>query len=99
MNDRSIAATPPLGWNSWDCYVVVDLQWYEATAHSSRYNAFVPLMFGGELRDNDDRTLSLLTNDEVLAVHRDGRNPMPVLRDGSVSCPVASHGAVLLKLS
>ncbi|MCM3785683.1 glycoside hydrolase family 27 protein [Neobacillus mesonae] len=29
-----------------------------------------PLMFGGELRDNDDWTLSLLTNKEVLHMHR-----------------------------
>lgn len=62
--------TPPLGWNSWDCYgasvredevlanaeylarhlkpygwdtVVVDIQWYEPTADSSRYHAFAPL--------------------------------------------------------
>ncbi|WP_018750584.1 glycoside hydrolase family 27 protein [Paenibacillus sanguinis] len=29
-----------------------------------------PLMFGGELRDNDEWTLSLLTNREVLEMHR-----------------------------
>jgi len=29
-----------------------------------------PLMFGGELRDNDEWTLSLLTNEEVLRMHR-----------------------------
>ncbi|MDE3197415.1 MAG: glycoside hydrolase family 27 protein [Acidobacteriota bacterium] len=29
-----------------------------------------PLMFGGNLPDNDDFTLSLITNDEVLAVNR-----------------------------
>lgn len=32
-----------------------------------------PLMFGGELRDNDDWTLSLLTNKEVLHLHRYGK--------------------------
>ncbi len=37
-----------------------------------------PLMFGGELRDNDAWTNSLLTNRDVLAVHREGRNPRPV---------------------
>ncbi|MNN56146.1 hypothetical protein D3C81_1710620 [compost metagenome] len=30
-------------------------------------------MFGGELRDNDDWTLSLLTNKEVLHLHRYGK--------------------------
>lgn len=39
-----------------------------------------PLMFGGELRDNDDWTLSLITNEEVLAAHRYGRNPQMVYR-------------------
>lgn len=29
-----------------------------------------PLMFGGELRDNDDWTLSLMTNQEVLHMHQ-----------------------------
>ena len=65
-----ILKTPPMGWNSWDCfgaavtedevrenaqymaknmkkfgweYIVVDIQWYEPTAVSSAYNAFVPL--------------------------------------------------------
>ena len=41
-----------------------------------------PLMFGGELRDNDPWTLSLLTNVEVLAVHRDGARPRPVTVGG-----------------
>lgn len=40
-----------------------------------------PLMFGGELRSNDDWTLSLLTNEEVLAVHRNGRKPAPLMQD------------------
>ena len=33
-----------------------------------------PLMFGGDLPGNDDFTLSLLTNDEVLAVDQHGAN-------------------------
>lgn len=33
-----------------------------------------PLMFGGDLPSNDDWTLSLLTNDEVLDVNQHGRN-------------------------
>jgi len=39
-----------------------------------------PLMFGGELRDNDEWTLSLLTNEEVLAAHRYGSRPQMVYR-------------------
>ena len=65
-----VSPTPPLGWNSWDCYgasvredevlanavylaehlkvhgwdtVVVDIQWAEPTADSSRYHAYAPL--------------------------------------------------------
>jgi len=32
-----------------------------------------PLMFGGEMRDNDEWTLSLLTNKELLHLHRYGK--------------------------
>jgi hypothetical protein len=42
-----------------------------------------PLMMGGELRDNDEATLALLTNPEVLAVNREGARPRPIIaRDG-----------------
>jgi hypothetical protein len=41
-----------------------------------------PLMFGGELRDNDERTLSLLTNRDVLEMHRRSRGARLVSRDG-----------------
>ena len=64
------AKTPPMGWNSWDCYgasvreeevrehalfmskhlksygweyIVVDIQWAEPAAKSTRYNQFFPL--------------------------------------------------------
>jgi hypothetical protein len=40
-----------------------------------------PLMFGGELRDNDEWTLSLLTNEEVLAVHRGSFDNKPLYRE------------------
>ncbi|MGO4543416.1 glycoside hydrolase family 27 protein [Paenibacillus sp. 2TAB23] len=40
-----------------------------------------PLMFGGEMRDNDEWTLSLLTNEEVLALHRDGRGARQLYRE------------------
>jgi alpha-galactosidase len=70
MNHHSFAPTPPMGWNSWDCYgasvteeevrgnaqyiaehlkeygwnyVIVDIQWYEPSADSSRYHSFYPL--------------------------------------------------------
>ncbi|MBU9713574.1 glycoside hydrolase family 27 protein [Evansella tamaricis] len=39
-----------------------------------------PLMFGGELRSNDDWTLSLLTNEEVLHVHRNSHSNRLVYR-------------------
>ncbi|PQP81431.1 alpha-galactosidase [Paenibacillus sp. PCH8] len=71
MNHTLTAPTPPLGWNSWDCYgaavtedeirgnaeymaehlkdfgwsfITVDIQWYEPSANSSQYHAFVPLI-------------------------------------------------------
>ena len=40
-----------------------------------------PLMFGGELRDNDEWTLSLLTNEEVLDVLRNGRDARQLYRE------------------
>ena len=39
-----------------------------------------PLMFGGEMRDNDEWTLSLQTNEEVLEAHRAGESPRMVYR-------------------
>ncbi|AFZ66354.1 hypothetical protein Deipe_0778 [Deinococcus peraridilitoris DSM 19664] len=43
-----------------------------------------PLMFGGELRDNDEATLALLTNMDVLAVHRHGERPRQLCREGDL---------------
>lgn len=40
-----------------------------------------PLMFGGDLPSNDEWTLSLLTNDEVLAVNQQGRRARELSRD------------------
>lgn len=40
-----------------------------------------PLMFGGDLRRLDDWTLSLLTNDEVLAVNQQGRRAKELFRE------------------
>lgn len=41
-----------------------------------------PLMFGGDLPGNDDFTLSLLTNDEVLQVHRASQDNRQLFRHG-----------------
>lgn len=59
-----------------------------------------PLMFGGELRDNDPWTFSLLTNEEVLAVHREGRAPKPLYRhrDTAVWTSQAPGGATFAAL-
>ncbi|ASA22436.1 glycoside hydrolase family 27 protein [Paenibacillus donghaensis] len=40
-----------------------------------------PLMFGGELRDNDEWTLSLLTNREVLHMHRNSSGARQISRE------------------
>jgi len=41
-----------------------------------------PLMMGGEMNDNDDWTLSLMTNDDVISVNQQGSNPrMLAFRD------------------
>lgn len=41
-----------------------------------------PLMMGGEMRDNDDFTLSLLTNRACLTVQQHGMNPHQLYRGG-----------------
>jgi hypothetical protein len=41
-----------------------------------------PLMFGGEMRDNDAWTLSLLTNRDVLEMHRSSFGARQVSREG-----------------
>ena len=43
-----------------------------------------PLMMGGEMRDNDDWTLSLLTNEDLLAIHRDGRGARQFMREEDI---------------
>lgn len=43
-----------------------------------------PLMMGGEMRDNDEWTLSLLTNDELLMIHRDGRGARQIMREDGI---------------
>lgn len=41
-----------------------------------------PLMFGGEMRNNDEWTLKLITNEEVLAVNQHSHGAYPVKNDG-----------------
>ncbi len=43
-----------------------------------------PLMMGGEMRDNDAYTLSLLTNEEVLAVHRNSHGAKEAAASGDL---------------
>ena len=42
-----------------------------------------PLMFGGEMRANDEWTLNLITNSEVLAVNQDSHGGKEIFRDDS----------------
>lgn len=39
-----------------------------------------PLIMGGEMRENDDFTLSLLTNEEILKMHRQGEEAHQIYR-------------------
>ncbi|MCL2404080.1 MAG: glycoside hydrolase family 27 protein [Defluviitaleaceae bacterium] len=59
-----------------------------------------PLMMGGEMNDNDDWTLSLMTNDDVLSVNQDGCNPRQIaFQDGyAIWVSDAPNGAVNLAL-
>jgi len=59
-----------------------------------------PLMFGGELRDNDEWTLSLITNEEVLEAHREGSGARMVYRedDRTVWTSQGKDGSVYVAL-
>ena len=60
-----------------------------------------PLMFGGDLPSNDEFTLSLLTNEEVLRMHREGTDVAQLFRDGSkiaITSRNARTGEVYLAL-
>lgn len=50
-----------------------------------------PLIFGGELRDCDEWTLSLLTNREVLEMHRESTGAREALRGGDLIVWTADH--------
>ncbi len=43
-----------------------------------------PLMFGGNMPDNDEFTLSLMTNDELLDINQNGESPGPLFGDGKI---------------
>jgi hypothetical protein len=59
-----------------------------------------PLIMGGALPDNDDWTLALLSNDEVLAVQRTGARPRQIRRNNeeAVWMNFAENGALNLAL-
>lgn len=50
-----------------------------------------PLIFGGELRDNDDWTLSLLTNREVLRMQRESHSASEALYKDELIVWTAAH--------
>jgi hypothetical protein len=82
---------------SWPDCDMLPLGRIGAGFHRPRYTAFTrdeqrtlmtlwcvfrsPLMFGGSLPDNDEWTLSLLTNDEVLEVQKNGGVPRQIRRN------------------
>lgn len=52
-----------------------------------------PLMFGGDLPSNDEFTLSLLTNKEVLKMHREGTDVRQVFRKDDKQVAITSRNA------
>ncbi len=60
-----------------------------------------PLMFGGDMPSNDDFTLSLLTNEEVLKMHREAADVRQLFQDESSVAITSRHpktGEVYLAL-
>jgi len=60
-----------------------------------------PLMFGGDLPSNDDFTLSLLTNEEVLRMHRESTDVFQLFQDKEkvgISSRNSNTGEVYLAL-
>lgn len=59
-----------------------------------------PLMFGGDLRENDEFTLSLLTNERLLEMHKKGRKPRQIYRkkDLVIWRSVAKDGRTFLAI-
>ncbi len=90
-----VAKTPPMGWNSWDCYgvsVTEDIVsanadgWTKFTEDEQRTMLTLwnimrsPLMIGGDMVKNDDFTLKLLTNPDVLEMNDQSRFAHPLFR-------------------
>ncbi len=59
-----------------------------------------PLMFGGDLRECDEFTLSLLTNERLLEMHKKGRKPRQVYRkkDLVIWRSMAKDGRIFLAI-
>lgn len=93
----------PGGWNDPDNILIGEIYWKGHLAptpltHNEQYTYVTlwsllssPLVFGGDVTKLDDFTLSLLTNDEVIAIDQDplGRQAAPARR--------SSHSEVWVK--
>ncbi len=95
--DKAAPYTKPGNWNDPDMLIVGQVGWGnphptrlttdEQYAHISLWCLLsAPLLIGCDLEKLDDFTLSLLTNDEVLAVDQDalGRQATCVISDGDL---------------
>ncbi len=56
-----------------------------------------PLMFGGNMPENDDYTLSLLSNKEVLTVNQHSKNNREISFDNGLSIWIADHESEKIK--
>lgn len=85
-NDPDMMILGVLGWNStekWPSKLTPDEQY----THMSAWCLMsVPLLLGNDISQMDDFTLSLLTNDEVLAVNQDplGKQAVVVSKEGDL---------------
>jgi alpha-galactosidase len=85
-NDPDMMIVGVVGWNSkdkWPSKLTPDEQY----THMSAWCLMsVPLLLGNDMTQLDDFTLSLLTNDEVLAVNQDplGKQATIISREGDV---------------
>jgi alpha-galactosidase len=83
-NDPDMMVLGVLGWNTaekWPSKLTIDEQYTHISAWCLMS---VPLLLGNDLTKLDDFTISLLTNDEVLAVNQDplGKQATVISRDG-----------------
>ena len=88
----------PGGWNDPDNILIGDIIWKKQLVptpltNNEQYTYMTlwslldaPLVFGGDVTKLDEFTLSLLTNDEVIAVNQDflGKQAAPVYRSGDL---------------